>query len=146
MSARRWSMKLTNVSEYKCTWFYWHHSFDKAHTVLEGEMGGVMVWGWIIKDCYLIFLPHDFMPWEEEWEVAKSEKQVKGEVDWRIKEREILKRNMCSYNENTRCTISHIYLIKYSTCFGQVHCPSSGVSQNCIHAIGICHSSSLGFC
>ena len=31
---------------------------------------------------------------------------------------------------------------KYSTCFGQVHCPSSGVSQNSIHAIGICHASS----
>ena len=33
-----------------------------------------------------------------------------------------------------RCIISHIYLIKYSTCFGQVHCPSSGVSQHCIHS------------
>ena len=44
----------------------------------------------------------------------------------------------------TRCTISHVYLIKYSTCFGQVHCPSSGVSQHCIHAIGICHASSVG--
>jgi len=46
----------------------------------------------------------------------------------------------------TRCTNSHIYLIKYSTCFGQVHCPSSGVSQHCIHAIGICHASSVGVC
>jgi len=35
-------------------------------------------------------------------------------------------------------------LVKYSTCFGQVHCPSSGVSQHCIHAIGICHVSSVG--
>jgi len=43
----------------------------------------------------------------------------------------------------TRCTISQIYLIKYSTCFGQVRCPSSGVSQHCIHAISICHASSL---
>jgi len=34
-----------------------------------------------------------------------------------------------------------IYLIKYSTRFGQVHCPSSGVSQHCTHAIGICHAS-----
>ena len=45
-----------------------------------------------------------------------------------------------------RCTISQIYLIKYSTCFGYVHCPSSGVSQHCIHTIGICHSSSVGVC
>jgi len=44
----------------------------------------------------------------------------------------------------TSCTISQIYLIKYSTCFGHVHCPSSGVSRHCIHAIGICHSSSVG--
>jgi len=36
------------------------------------------------------------------------------------------------------------YLIKYSTRFGHVHSSSSGVSQHCIHAIGICHSSSAG--
>ena len=41
----------------------------------------------------------------------------------------------------TRSTISQIYLIKCSTCFGHVHCPSSGVSQHCI-----CHSSSVGVC
>jgi len=30
-----------------------------------------------------------------------------------------------SYNKSqTRCTISQIYLIKYCTCFGQVHCSS----------------------
>jgi len=34
--------------------------------------------------------------------------------------------------------------VKYSTCFGQVHCPSSGVSQHCIHAVGVCHASSVG--
>jgi len=45
-----------------------------------------------------------------------------------------------------RSTISHIYLIKYSTCFGHVHGPSSGVSQHCTHAIGICHSSAVGVC
>ena len=44
----------------------------------------------------------------------------------------------------TRCTASRIYLMKYSTCFGHVHCPSSGVSQHCIHAIGICRASSVG--
>ena len=44
----------------------------------------------------------------------------------------------------TRCTISQICLIKYSTCFGNIHCPSSGVSQHCIHATGICHASSVG--
>jgi len=33
---------------------------------------------------------------------------------------------------------------KYSTYFGQVHCPSSGVSEHCIHATGICHVSSVG--
>ena len=43
-----------------------------------------------------------------------------------------------------RCTVSQIYLIKYSTCFGQVHYPSSGASQHCTHAIGICHASSVG--
>ena len=32
--------------------------------------------------------------------------------------------------------------LKYSTCFGQVHCPSSGVSQHCVHAVGICHANS----
>ena len=42
-----------------------------------------------------------------------------------------------------RCTISQIYLIKYSTCFGHVHCPSSGVSQHSIHAVGICHAEIL---
>ena len=42
-----------------------------------------------------------------------------------------------------RCTISQIYLMKYSTCFGQVHCPSSGVSQHSIHIISICHASSV---
>ena len=28
--------------------------------------------------------------------------------------------------------------IRYSTCFGHYHCPSSGVSQHCIYAIRIC--------
>ena len=28
----------------------------------------------------------------------------------------------------------------------QVHCPSSAVSQHCIHAMGICHASSVGVC
>jgi hypothetical protein len=44
----------------------------------------------------------------------------------------------------TRCTNSQIFLIKYSRRFGQVHCPSSGVSQHCTHAIGMCHASSVG--
>jgi len=30
--------------------------------------------------------------------------------------------------------------------FRTVHCPSSGVSQPCIHATGICHASSVGVC
>jgi hypothetical protein len=30
---------------------------------------------------------------------------------------------------NTMPYFCHIYLIKYSTCFGQVHCPSSGISH-----------------
>jgi hypothetical protein len=46
--------------------------------------------------------------------------------------------------KTTRCIIFQIYLIKYSTCFGQVHCLSSGVSQQCTHAIGICHAISVG--
>jgi hypothetical protein len=37
-------------------------------------------------------------------------------------------------------------LIKNSTCFGQIYCPSSGVSQHCIHVLGICHASSVGVC
>jgi hypothetical protein len=49
-----------------------------------------------------------------------------------------------SYNER-QCTISQIYLIKYSTRFRNVHCPSSAVSQHCIHATCICHASSVGF-
>jgi len=35
---------------------------------------------------------------------------------------------------------------KVLTYFRLVHCPSSGVSQHCIHAIGICHASSVGVC
>jgi hypothetical protein len=51
------------------------------------------------------------------------------------------------YNESqTKCTISQIYLVKYATCFGQVHCPSSRAPQHCIHAIGICHASYVGIC
>jgi len=42
-----------------------------------------------------------------------------------------------------RRTHHRIYLIKYSTCFGKIYCPSSGVSQHCIQAIGICHASSV---
>ena len=34
-------------------------------------------------------------------------------------------------------TIKANKMHNFSTCFGQVHCPSSGVSQHCIHAIGI---------
>jgi len=34
-------------------------------------------------------------------------------------------------------------LIKYSTYFGQIHCPA-GVSEHCIHTVGICHASSVG--
>ena len=50
--------------------------------------------------------------------------------------------NSYSYNKSQRDALLYqIYLIKYSTCFGHVHCPSSGVSQHCIHAIGICHAS-----
>ena len=38
------------------------------------------------------------------------------------------------------------FLVKYSTCFGHVHSPSSGISQHCVQAIGICHASSVGVC
>jgi len=52
---------------------------------------------------------------------------------------------MYSYNKSQRdAQLSQIYLIKYSTCFGEAHCPSSGVSQRCMHAIGICHASYVG--
>jgi hypothetical protein len=54
-------------------------------------------------------------------------------------------RNVFLYWEPKRCSTSQIYLIMYSTCFGKVHCPSSGVrvSQHCMHAIGtrISHAS-----
>jgi len=50
-----------------------------------------------------------------------------------------------SYNKNQRdAQLSQIYSIKYSTCFRQVHSPSSGVSQHSIHALVICHASSVG--
>ena len=42
------------------------------------------------------------------------------------------------------CTRVHFTFLLYSTCFGQVRWPSSGVSQQCIHAIDICHASSVG--
>jgi len=29
-----------------------------------------------------------------------------------------------------RCTVSHIYLVKNSACFGQIYCPSLGVPQD----------------
>ena len=54
---------------------------------------------------------------------------------------------MYSYNERQWDALQcQIYLIKYSTCFRQVHCPSSGVSQHCIHTTGICHANSVGVC
>ena len=38
----------------------------------------------------------------------------------------------------------HYFSNLFHKCFGQVHYPSTGVSQHCIHAIGICHASSVG--
>jgi hypothetical protein len=50
-----------------------------------------------------------------------------------------------SYNESQQdAQLSQIYLINYSTCFRQVHRPSSGASQHCTHATGIYHASSFG--
>jgi hypothetical protein len=57
---------------------------------------------------------------------------------------------LCTYKYKLPCNILHnesqrdvlflkFFFIKYSICFGHVHCPS-GVSQHCIHAIGICHA------
>ena len=51
-----------------------------------------------------------------------------------------------SYNERQRDALFLKFMTKYSTCFGQVHCPSSGVYQHCIHTIGIYHASSVGVC
>ena len=49
-----------------------------------------------------------------------------------------------SYNKIQKgAQISQIYLIKYSICFGQVHCPSSGISQHCMHAIVTCRAGSV---
>ena len=50
-----------------------------------------------------------------------------------------------SYNESQPDALFvKFILINNSTCFGQVHSPSSGVSQHCIHAIGVRHASSVG--
>ena len=53
-------------------------------------------------------------------------------------------KNIFLEGKTTRFTTSQIYLIKYITCFGEIHCPSSGLSQHCIHTIGICHASYVG--
>ena len=43
-----------------------------------------------------------------------------------------------SYNKSQQDALFlKFILVKYSTCFGQVHCPSSGVSQHHIHAAGV---------
>jgi hypothetical protein len=48
-----------------------------------------------------------------------------------------------SYNEIQQDALFlKFILIKYSTCFGQIYCPSLGVSTLYIRtAIGICHTS-----
>jgi len=39
------------------------------------------------------------------------------------------------YNKNQRDALFlKFILINNSTCFGQIYCPSSGVSQHCIHS------------
>jgi hypothetical protein len=46
----------------------------------------------------------------------------------------------------TRCTnFSNLFLEWNSTCFGQFHCPSSGVFH-CTHSNGICHTGLLTAC
>jgi hypothetical protein len=67
------------------------------------------------------------------------ERQVKRPyVKHKLKSSPIYLENLLnySYNKSQRdALLSQIYLIKHSTCFGQVHCPSSsGVSQHCIHS------------
>jgi len=48
-----------------------------------------------------------------------------------------------SYNKSQRNALFlKFILIKISTCFGQIYCPSSGVST-LYTAIGICHASSV---
>jgi hypothetical protein len=39
-----------------------------------------------------------------------------------------------------RCTISQLYLVKNSTCFGQIYCPSIGVFNTVFTATSICHT------
>jgi hypothetical protein len=52
---------------------------------------------------------------------------------------------MYCYNDSQQDALFlKFILIKNSTCFGQVHCPSSGVSQHCIQAIGVRHASYVG--
>ena len=47
-----------------------------------------------------------------------------------------------SYNKSQRDALFlKFILVKSSTRFGHIHCPSSGVSQHCVHAMGICHAS-----
>jgi len=55
------------------------------------------------------------------------------------KEERIVSWNILIIKANKMHSFSNL-LIKYSKCFRQVNCPSSGVSQHCIHAIGICHA------
>jgi len=48
-----------------------------------------------------------------------------------------------SYNKNQRdAVLLDFILVKNSTCFGQIYCPSSGVLLNTVFtANGICHTS-----
>jgi len=67
---------------------------------------------WIVLFCFVLFLGRDH------WWVNNS-----------------LRPKIYSYNESQRDALFRkIYLIKYCTCFGQVHCPSSVVSQHCTHS------------
>ena len=87
----------------------------------------------------------DMMKWDRmKWDRMKWYRMKWDRMKWDRTKKES---SMNSYNKKTtRCTSSQIYLIKYSTCFGQVHCPSSGVSQHCTHTIVIFRGSSVDIC
>jgi len=47
-----------------------------------------------------------------------------------------------SYNKNKQDTLfPNFILVKNSTCLGHIYCPSSGVVNTVLTAIGICHAS-----
>jgi len=59
---------------------------------------------------------------------------------------QLVSRRKCSCSQAARCSkFSNLFLEWNSTCFGQFHCPSSGVFH-WTHSNGICHTGLLTAC